>query len=158
MIPDSGSVGGGRDVTIAGWGFSNDTLVTIGGKLCTPISSTYSEITCVPPGSGSPTIESSKVDIEVFVSATGRPGLKLQAGSVLRASKFFLCTEEILHTARPGLSLVVLDLEQYKPLHIHIHIHIHMHTHIHIHTYIHRSVGGGAGSGALQTCAADADI
>ena len=85
--PGKGSVGGGRDVAIAGWGFSDKTLVTIGGRPCTQISSKYSEIKCVPPASGSAKIQSSSADIEIFVGAVGRPKLKLQSGSTLRASK-----------------------------------------------------------------------
>ena len=116
VTPGKGSVGGGRDVTIAGWGFSDKTIVTIGGRPCAQISSKYSEIKCVPPGSGSEKILSSNADIEIFVGAVGRPKLKLQAGSTLRASKVFLGSEEIIHTARTGLSVVVLDLDQYKPV------------------------------------------
>lgn len=50
VSPTQGSLHGGTDVTITGFGFSQSTSVTIGGTTCLVTSRTATEMTCVTSG------------------------------------------------------------------------------------------------------------
>ena len=115
VSPTSGSLAGGRVVTIDGWGFSNTTRVTVGTTPCQVESSEYSQIVCTtgPSESG----EEYSADIEVFNSVEGRPKLILSSGSDSAYSRAYYTDEQtgsvvdLLFTVTDGLSVVTMDLD-----------------------------------------------
>ncbi|XP_076865903.1 fibrocystin-L-like isoform X2 [Brachyhypopomus gauderio] len=51
IVPTAGSITGGTILTISGYGFSQDTLVTVGNASCDIINRSLQQLTCrVPPG------------------------------------------------------------------------------------------------------------
>ena len=122
VTPSTGSVAGGRLATIKGWGFSGKTRVTFGDDAeCKVTSTSYSEITCIPPGvqgvntTSVDKFTASKTDINVFVGTNSRGKLVIQsAGSNLRTTRVKLhgVSPDLIYTITAGLSVTVWDLEK----------------------------------------------
>ncbi|KAL3885610.1 hypothetical protein ACJMK2_025660 [Sinanodonta woodiana] len=51
MSPTSGSMGGGTSLTLSGYGFPNDAVVTVGTKACIIMSVNSTQIVCLTPAS-----------------------------------------------------------------------------------------------------------
>ena len=69
ISPLAGSMAGGATMTITGFGFGNAPLVTIGNNPCSIVSSTYTEIICNTPSSGS----QNSFDVTVNAYVNGSP-------------------------------------------------------------------------------------
>ncbi|GFS10808.1 polycystic kidney and hepatic disease-like 1 [Elysia marginata] len=64
LTASPGSVEGGSNITLTGFGFTSDATVSVGGNPCTILSHSESEITCVTSRAASHTTTTS-VDVEV---------------------------------------------------------------------------------------------
>ena len=122
VTPSTGSVAGGRLVTIKGWGFSAKTMVYFDGdNECKVLNASYDTIECIPPGvegvntTSIDTMDPSKTDMRVYVGTQSRPPMILQAaGSNLRTTRVTLegLRTDIIYTITPGLHVAVWDLEK----------------------------------------------
>lgn len=79
ITPTSGSLAGGARMTIAGFGFGESPLVSVGGYSCQIVTSSYSEIVCETPSSAS----QGQKQVEVFAYVNGVP-LQAQCETLLQ--------------------------------------------------------------------------
>ncbi|KAK3716577.1 hypothetical protein RRG08_039372 [Elysia crispata] len=97
LTASPGSVEGGANITLTGFGFTSDATVSVGGNPCTILSNSESEIVCVTPRAASHTTTTS-VDVDVT-----------QRGSSITAGQF---TYDHTLTYTPVISSVSLTTAQ----------------------------------------------